>query len=111
MAWIADKELSTYQKRIRNDLLQQLEQQGKGTSYYRDMVNDYIVMMRTRDQLQEKIKDLGTMVPYSSNGVMTWKKNDAVEQFNKTCDRMAKHLDFLGLKPDETLKEDEDDAL
>ena len=58
MAWLADKELSTYQKRIRNDLLRQLEQQGKDTSYYRDMVNDYIVMMRTRDQLQEKIKDL-----------------------------------------------------
>lgn len=90
-------------------MISQLREKGQSTSYYEDMVNDYISMMRIRDELQSRISELGTMISYSYNGSQNWKKNDAVEQFNKITDRMVKHLDFLGLKPAENIKEEDDD--
>lgn len=109
MAWLSNKELTTEQKRIRDDLMEQLEAKRCTTSYYRDLVNDYISMMRIRDDLQKKIDNLGTLIEYNYNGMPNYKKNDAVDQFNKITDRMVKHLDFLGLKPVDTIKEEDDD--
>lgn len=112
MSWISDKKLKTAQKIIRDDLISQLEAKGQNTSYYRDLVNDYIVMLKTRDRLQQDIDERGTLLEYNNGGGQKgWKKNDSVEQFNKICDRMVKHLDFLGIKPNETVTEDDDDEL
>lgn len=109
MAWISDKKLTSYQKAIRKDLINQLESKGQNTSYYRDLVNDYVVMLRTRDRLQNDIDERGTLLPYNNGGGQSgWKKNDSIEQFNKICDRMVKHLDFLGIKPSEVVMEDDD---
>nr|DAP09460.1 MAG TPA: terminase small subunit [Caudoviricetes sp.] len=112
MAWLGNKKLNTEQKIIRDDLISQLEAKGQNTSYYRDLVNDYIIMLKTRDKLQKDIEERGTLLEYNNGGGQTgWKKNDSVEQFNKICDRMVKHLDFLGIKPSETVSEDDDDEL
>lgn len=112
MAWISDKKLSSPQRRIRNDLILQLEAKGQNTSYYRDLVNDYIVMLKTRDKLQNDIDERGTLLEYNNGGGQKgWKKNDSIDQYNKICDRMVKHLDFLGIKPSETVTEDDDDEL
>ena len=109
MAWISDKKLNSSQKSIRKDLLYQLQQKGQDTSYNRDLVNDYIVMLKTRDLLQKDIDERGTLIEYNNGGGQTgWKKNDSIEQFNKICDRMVKHLDFLGIKPSEVIMEDDD---
>lgn len=106
------KDLTIEQKRIREDLLNQLKLKKQNTSYYEDLVNDYIVMMQTRDKLQEDIKERGTLIEYNNGGGQTGlKKNDSVEQFNKICDRMIKHLEFLGIKPSEHIVGDDDDEL
>lgn len=107
MAWISDNKLTKVQKSIRNELIQQLQAKGQDTSYYKDLVNDYIVMLKTRDQLQKDIETRGTLLPWGK----TFKKNDSVEQYNKICDRMTKHLDFLGIKPSEIVQGDDDDEL
>ena len=112
VAWISDKKLSSPQRRIRNDLISQLEAKGQNTSYNRDLVNDYIVMLKTRDKLQNDIDERGTLLEYNNGGGQKgWKKNDSIDQYNKICDRMVKHLYFLGIKPSETVTGDDDDEL
>lgn len=104
------KDMNKEQKTVYNALIAQLEMKGQNTSYYRDLVNDYIIMMRTRDKLQKDIEARGTLVEYNNGGGQKgFKKNDSVEQFNKICDRMIKHLDFLGIRPSETVSEGDDD--
>ena len=106
------KKMTAEQKRIREDLLNQLRIKKQNTSYYEDLVNDYIVMMQTRDKLQKDIDERGTLIEYNNGGGQKGvKKNDSLEQFNKICDRMIKHLDFLGLRPSDILVEDDDDEL
>lgn len=106
------KNMTKEQKTVYNDLLIQLKLKGQDTSYYRDLVNDYIIMMKTRDKLQKDIELRGTLVEYNNGGGQKgFKKNDSVEQFNKICDRMIKHLDFLGIRPSETVSEGDDDEL
>lgn len=105
-------ELTSEQRKIKDDLLKQLAQKGQDVSYLKDLVNDYVIMMQTRDSLQKDIKDRGTLVEYDNGGGQKGiKKNDSVEQFNKICDRMIKHLDFLGIRPSEIVMGDDDDAL
>ena len=112
MAWLKEKELTASQRRIRRDLISQLEAKGLDKSYYVDLVNDYIIMLKTRDSLQEDIVKRGTLVEYNNGGGQSgFKKNDSIDQFNKICDRMAKHLDFLGIKPSDIIQEDDDDDL
>lgn len=101
--------MTAEQRRIRDDLIQQLEKKRQNTSYYEDLVNDYIVMMQTRDRLQKDIIDRGTLVEWSNGGGQKgFKKNDSIDQYNKICDRMIKHLDFLGIRPDETILNDDE---
>ncbi len=110
---IKSQVLTNEQKRVRNSLVEQLKLKRQATPYYLDLVNDYITMMRIRDRLQKDIDEKGTLVEYNNGGGQRgYKKNDSVDQFNKICDRMIKQLDFLGIKPSETiLEEDEDDEL
>ena len=69
-------------------------------------------MLRTRDSLQKDINERGTLVEYNNGGGQSgFKKNDSIDQFNKICDRMVKHLDFLGIKPSDIIQEDDDDDL
>lgn len=106
------KDMTEEQRRIRDDLLDQLRKKNQDTSYFIDLVNDYIDMMQTRDRLQEDIRVHGTLIEYKNGANQAgWKKNDSLEQKNKINDRMIKLLDFLGIKPSETIVDDDDDDL
>lgn len=110
---IPNKSLSTYQLRVKNDLLQQLASKGLTGEHFTDLVNDYIFFMVAKDQLQDDIDERGVRVEYNNGGGQTgFKKNDSCDLLLKYNQQMIKLLDYLGIKPSENIDVgDEDDEL
>lgn len=91
-------------KEIETDLRQQLEANGTFGKFYDDMVDDYMAMYVTKTLLIEDIQKRGTIVKYNNGGGQEgWKKNEAVDMFNKTNAQMLKLLAELGLKAGATM--------
>lgn len=86
-------------KDIENDLRKQLEANGTYGKFFEDMIDDYMSMYVTKTLLIEDIQKRGTIVKYNNGGGQEgYKKNEAVEMFNKTNAQMLKLLAELGLK-------------
>lgn len=86
-------------KEIDDDLRQQLEANGTYGKFFEDMIADYMAMYVTKTLLIEDIQKRGTIVPYNNGGGQSgFKKNEAVDMFNKTNAQMLKLLSELGLK-------------
>ncbi|WP_330654209.1 P27 family phage terminase small subunit [Faecalicatena faecalis] len=86
-------------KEIEADLRDQLEANGTFGKFFEDMIDDYMAMYVTKTLLIEDIQKRGTIVPYNNGGGQSgFKKNEAVDMFNKTNAQMLKLLSELGLK-------------
>lgn len=86
-------------REIEKDLRDQLEANGTYGKFYEDMVADYMAMYVTKTLLVEDIQKRGTIVKYNNGGGQSgYKKNEAVDMFNKTNAQMLKLLNELGLK-------------
>ncbi|MDE7445897.1 MAG: P27 family phage terminase small subunit [Lachnospiraceae bacterium] len=91
-------------REIENDLRQQLEANGVFGKFFDDMISDYMAMYVTKTLLVEDIQKRGTIVKYNNGGGQEgYKKNEAVDMFNKTNAQMLKLLAELGLKANATL--------
>ena len=86
--------------KIRQDLLDQLENNGTVGKQYEDMIEDYMNFWVTKNLLQEDIKKRGVTVKYQ-NGKDQWghKKNDSIAELVKVNAQMLKILSELNLKP------------
>lgn len=87
-------------KKIRQDLIDQLERNGTTGQYYYDLVDDYMDMWVTKCLLVEDIQKRGVNVEYNNGGGQKgFKKNDSVELRIKVNVQMTKLLSELGIKP------------
>lgn len=106
------KNMTAKEKKVRNELLSQLKTRKQHNAVFEDVVDDYIVMMRTRSQLQEDIEKNGPVIEYQNGANQKGvKKNDSLELLNKTRDRMIKTLLYLGISPKDIYIEEDDDEL
>lgn len=98
---------------IRTDLKQQLEEMNKFGKFYDDLIEDYIDMVKTKDNLKKDIKEKGIRFKVKTgNGFMQVKPNESVPNFLKVNNQMLKILDSLGLKaPPEGDQGDDEDGL
>ena len=87
-------------KSIKRDLLDQLEIDGVDGKFYLDLVEQYMNLWVTVQELDLDIKKRGIMVKYQ-NSKTQWgyKKNDSLDQRNRTLAQMVRILDWLNLKP------------
>lgn len=86
-------------KEIEKDLRDQLEANGTYGKFFEDMIADYMAMYVTKTLLIADIQKRGTIVEYNNGGGQSgYKKNEAVDMFNKTNAQMLKLLSELGLK-------------
>lgn len=84
---------------IEKDLCDQLEANGTFGKFFEDLIQDYMAMYVTKCLLVEDIQKRGTIVTYDNGGGQKgYKKNEAVDMFNKTNAQMLKLLSELGLK-------------
>lgn len=109
---IPNKDLTIEQKRIRDDLMRQLETKGLNGKYYQDLVEDYIFMLVKKDCLQKDINEKGVRITtYNSKGLPIEKKNESYDLLLKYNQQMLKILEYLGIKPSENSEAGDDDEL
>ena len=90
---------SELREQIRQDLIDQLERQGIYGRHYLDLVEDYMALWDTKNDLIRDIKERGVTVRYQ-NGQNQWghKKNDSVGNLVKVNKQMLELLKELGLR-------------
>ncbi len=100
---------SELREQIRQDLIDQLERQGIYGRHYLDLVEDYMALWDTKNDLIRDIKERGVTVRYQ-NGQNQWghKKNDSVDNLVKVNKQMLMLLKELGLRA-ENFEADSDD--
>lgn len=99
-------------KDIKKSLIQQLEDNGNSTDFFLDLVNDYMSLWVIKCQLLDDINERGVTCKYQ-NGQNQWgyKKNDSINELNKTNTQMLKILQQLEIKAtpsDGTVEEDDE---
>lgn len=87
----------TVRKRVRHDLLKQLEENNMTTAYWIDLVDDYLALWDAKEDLIRSIRENGTMI----SGRYGLKKNDAIAELPKVSKRMTDILVVLNIKFDD----------
>lgn len=99
-------------KKIKKNMIDQLQRAGNDNEFYMDLVNDYMDMYATKQLLVEDIKERGVRVSYDNGGGQKgYKKNESVEQRLKVNAQMLKLLSELRLTPSYNEGGDEDEEL
>ena len=92
--------MSKLKNEIKEDLLNQLENNGTYGRHYVELVDDYMSMWEIKNKLLKDIDERGVSVEYIHGaGQRGFKKNDSVPEFIRTNAQMLKLLSELGLKP------------
>lgn len=87
-------------KKIRDDLIKQLEERGlEKMCHYVSLVDDYCRLWEVKDMLFEDISQRGVNVPYNNGGGQSgFKRNDSVSELTRVNAQMLKILSELGLR-------------
>lgn len=96
-------------KLIEVDLKKQLEDKGITQKHYIDLVNDYLTLWDIKNLLIADINNRGVVVTWSNGKQVSEKKNDNVNELNKTNSQMLRILADLGLKASELEFDEYDD--
>ena len=101
------KKETKYQK-IKNSLVEQLEDRGVIAAYAFDLIDDYMKLWGFKNKCVTDINARGVSVKYQ-NGDNQWgyKKNDSIDQLLKINGQMIKILNELKITVDEELVEDD----
>ena len=88
-------------KKIKASLVDQLERSGNDTSFFLDLVDDYMKMYIIKELANADVMENGVSVEWRNSETQYGrKKNDSVDQILKTNQQMIKLLDKLGISPD-----------
>lgn len=97
------------QKQVRQDLLDQLDRNGRYTAYEIDLINDYMALWEIAKKLAQDIKERGVNceIPLA-DGRTKRVKNESVGELLKTNAQMLKLLDGLNLRTIAASEEDDE---
>lgn len=94
---------------IRTSLLEQLTANSRTEPHYVDLVEDYMAMWDIKNKLIADVEKRGVSVVWVNGTQTGQKKNDSVNELNRTNMQMLKLLAELGLKATEMDKDGNDD--
>ena len=84
---------------IKVSLLKELGKIGEITAHLSDLIDDYMALWDTKEQLRKDIKKRGVMVEYDNGGGQVGtKKNECVVELPKISKRMTDLLTFLNIE-------------
>ena len=110
-----EKKQKTQKRRrseIKKALIGQLKKNGTTGKYYVDMVEDYMRLWDTKENLFTDIEERGVTVEYNNGGGQRGKKqNDSVALAVKVGERMTRMLESMGIKPSIVATIEDDDEL
>jgi hypothetical protein len=97
-SYLAYMESETY-KKIRQDLLDQLDRNSTLGEYYVNLVGDYMELWISKCLLIDDIARRGVTIKYNNGGGQSgMKKNDSVDLLIRVNGQMLKLLSELGIK-------------
>ena len=93
----------TLRDEIRKNLLSQLENSNIVGKHFEDLIEDYMNFYDIKNELQQDIKQRGSMTYWTRGRDCGWKKNESLDALNKANTQMLKILSELRLKPIEVV--------
>jgi len=106
-----EDEQSRYQENreiILNSLVEQLIANDTNQPHYRDLVEDYMALWDIKNKLIADITERGVAVTWENGSQSGKKKNDSVNELNKTNKQMLTLLAALGLQATDLERDDSD---
>lgn len=95
---------------IKNDLLAQLSKNGVTGTHFTDLVDDYMSLWDTKNELIKDIKKRGVVTVYNNGGGQSGvKRNDSVTDLIKVNAQMSKLLQSLNLTTDNSVVKNSDE--
>lgn len=95
---------------IKNDLLAQLNKNGVTGKHFFDLVDDYMSLWDTKNELIQDIKKRGVVTEYNNGGGQSGvKRNDSVTDLIKVNAQMSKLLQSLNLTTDSAITKNGDE--
>lgn len=82
---------------IRDDLLNQLKNNGVTGLFYNDLIDVYMKMYKIKNELILDIEERGVAVEWSNGKQTSVKRNDSLDGLHKTVSQMLNILSKLGL--------------
>lgn len=101
-----DEEYQSTREIILDSLVDQLIANQINLPFYRDLVDDYMALWDIKNKLIADIKERGVTIYWENGKQSGKKKNESVNELNKTNMQMLKLLSELGLKATELNKDD-----
>lgn len=106
------KKRTRQRNKIERDLLEQLGEENKNNSHYRELIKDYLFMWDTMQELKLDIEERGVSVFWQNSETQYgYKKNDSIREMTTVSNQMLKILNDLGLKPSKAEEADEDEEI
>ena len=97
---------------IREDLINQLQAQGKYGKHFEDMIDDYIYLVGLKEDLQNDISEKGLRYcSMTGNGYTIEKANESIQNLYKANTQMLKILQDLNLQSPDIEEGEGDDLL
>lgn len=97
---------------IREDLINQLQAQGKYGKHFEDMIDDYIYLVGLKEDLQNDINEKGLRYcSMTGNGYTIEKANESIQNLYKANTQMLKILQDLNLQSPDIEEGEGDDLL
>lgn len=103
--------MATIVQRLEKSLKEQLKRKGAYEYHFEKMVDDYISLFETKEELKNDVKEKGaTLTEYNVKGFEVHKTNPSIAEITRVNAAMLKILDNLGIRADDNIpKGDEDD--
>ena len=84
---------------LKEDLISQLEKNGKVNQQNLELVNDYVSFYKIKKDLIKDVKKRGVTVEYNNGGGQKgYKKNESIAELVKVNAQMIKILQHLDIK-------------
>lgn len=106
------KKRTKQRNKIERGLLEQLGEENRNNSHYRELIKDYLFMWDTMQELKLDIEERGVSVFWQNSETQYgYKKNDSIREMTTVSNQMLKILNDLGLKPSKAEEADEDEEI
>lgn len=106
------KKRTRQRNKIEKDLLEQLDEEDRTISHYKELIKDYLFMWDTIQELKLDIKERGVSIYWqNSETQFGHKKNDSMREMTSISQQMLRIRDHLGIKPSKAEEADEDEEI
>lgn len=98
------------ERKVRDSLIEQLENKGVTNAALLSMVDDYMRLWASAQELKSDLETRGAVTPYTTtSGEQTMKPNPSLKELRDTNKQMLLLARHLGIEPDKLISGEDDE--